>query len=211
MRIKRCFFVRLILVFGLIFTSFTASASNDADDTFCPGLDYKNRFEKKLIGELDVFAGGYLGNYILTGWAAGGRLFMHLNHFFALGGEYMYTPPSVDSISSFGLVKKTNTQQMIDGQIAFSWPILFGFGRNELPMDLFFTLGAGTININEMWSWLAVIGGGLKIYLNPEWMAVRIDVNSYMHNTPTVSGNKFSTNLAFLVGLAFYFPYKPAR
>lgn len=192
------------------FASSKCKATID-DDAFCPGLDYKKRFEKDMVGEVDVFGGGYFGNYVLSSWSAGGRLFMHFNHMFSFGGEYMYTNLDVDPPSSFGQIKKTNNQQIVDGQLAISWPILFGFGHNQFPMDLYLTVGAGTINLNQAWDWLALVGGGLKIYLDPEWIVLRVDVNTYLHNTPLVSGNKMATNLAILLGLGFYFPYKPVH
>lgn len=209
--IKTSFMRKLFFVLMQSILSLSVFASDNPDESICGDLDYRKRFEKELIGELDAFGGGYLGNYILTGWAAGGRLFMVFNHIFSFGGEYLYTPPSVDPLSSFAQVQTSTRQQIIDGQLAISWPIVFGFGDEQLPMDLYMTVGGGTININSGWSWLALVGGGLKMYLNPEWIALRIDVNSYMHNTPTIRGDKFSTNIAFLAGLAFYFPYRPVH
>ena len=53
-----------------------------------------------------------------------------------------------------------------------------------------------------------MIGGGLKVYLNPKWMALRVDVNSYIHPNPTITGNEIAGDVSFLFGLAFHFPYR---
>ena len=66
----------------------------------------------------------------------------------------------------------------------------------------------GSLNINDSWKWLAVIGGGLKVYMKPRWLALRVDVNSYIHPNPTVTGDEITGDVSFLFGLAFHFPYR---
>lgn len=210
--------VVIAVAFACLITPRISAADDDASEAadeaieqieeMCHDLDWRNRFSKKYIGEFDFFFGNYLGDYSQNTWTTGGRAYFHINHIFAVGAEYMYTDLRVDGPSSFGQVKKTDDQHIIDGQLMINNEILFAAGKSQIPMDLYLTVGGGMINTNRSWNWLAMIGGGLKVYLKPKWMALRVDVNSYIHPNPTIGGDEIAGDVSFLFGLAFHFPYR---
>ncbi len=176
----------------------------------CPALNINNRFSKENIAELNVFGGAFTGNLSGNTWAAGARGFFLLDSVFSIGAEYMYSTLNIDNGSGFGQIKTTNSQQIVDGQVAFNFPAMVKLGDVNMPLTIFATVGAGAIDINDSWKWLLVVGGGAKMYLQPEWLALRLDINSYLHNTPTITGNKFGADFAVTAGLSFFFPYRPA-
>ena len=215
-------FIFFIALITLIAVSYSPAAFADdppeeeeakqeeaAEGELCRTLDYRHRFSKKHIGEIDVFFGNYLGDFSQNTWSAGGRAYFHINHVFALGAEYNYSHIRVDSTSSFGRILQDKNQHILNAQLMINNEILFAAGKKQIPMDLYLTVGAGSLRINRQWKWLASIGGGVKVYLKPKWMALRIDVNSYIHPTPTATGNQIAGDVSFLFGLAFHFPYRP--
>jgi hypothetical protein len=177
----------------------------------CPGLDYRLRPSKKFIGEVDLIGGNYLGDLSRNTWAVGGRGYFHINHVFAVGTEYIYSRLSVDPSSDFGRGLKTKNQHILDAQLMINNEALIAAGSYQIPMDFYLTLGFGSIYINDQWEWLSIIGGGVKIYFKPSWVALRIDVNSYLHPAPTATGDKFSGDVSFLIGVAFHFPHRKAE
>jgi hypothetical protein len=175
----------------------------------CPGLDYKNRFSKKFIGEFDFMGGNYLGDYSQNTWAAGGRGYFHINHIVGIGVEYLYSHLRTDAASSAGQVMRTKNQHILDLHAILNNEIMFAAGKSAIPMDLFLTVGGGSVNINRQWKWLAMVGGGVKVFLKPRWMALRVDVASYIHPVQTTSGDQIAGDVSFLFGMAFHFPYRP--
>jgi len=193
-----------------------AEENNDAnvaveEDALCRELDYRYRFSKKGVGEIDILGGNYIGDYSQNTWAVGGRGYVHINHMFAVGAEYLYAHLRADSSSNFGKNLTNKNQHALSAQLMINNEILFAAGKSQIPMDLYLTVGGGAVRMNSDWAWLAVIGGGVKIYLKPKWMALRIDVNSYIHDTPPAGKNEISGDVSFLFGLAFHFPYRPPQ
>ncbi len=174
-------------------------------------LDHRERPSRNYIGEFDVFFGDYLGDETKNTWGTGGRALLHVNHLISFGAEYVYAPMSVDASSVFGTPNYNKNQHIVSGQVIFNNEAAIAFGRKSTPLDLYLTVGGGMMNINNQWKWLAVVGGGLKIYVGPEWFALKFDVNSYIHPIPKASGDSINGDMAIWLGTAFHFPNKKAE
>ncbi len=189
----------------------TPQAATEAKDDLPDVLDHRERPSRNYIGELDVFFGDYLGDETKNTWGTGGRALLHVNHLISFGAEYVYAPMSVDASSVFGTPNYNKNQHIVSGQVIFNNEAAIAFGRKSTPLDLYLTVGGGMMNINNQWKWLAVVGGGLKIYLGPEWFALKFDVNSYIHPIPKASGDTVNGDMAIWLGTAFHFPNKKAE
>ena len=172
--------------------------------------DRRYRFSKRHQSEFTIFGGDYLGDEWLNNWDVGARYFFHLNNAFALGGEYLYNPIRADDSGVFGKSLTTEFAQTVTAQMLYSNDAAFRTSvKSILECDLLLTLGVGAMQINHIWEWTVVIGGGLKIYTPVPWFAVRFDVNSYMHPTPKPTGNSFNADLVMNLGFSFLFPQRP--
>jgi hypothetical protein len=72
--------------------------------------------------------------------------------------------------------------------------------------DLFATIGGGSIQINDIWKYLIVVGGGIRVYTPIPWLAIRFDINSYMHPTPGPGGSGFNADMVMNLGMSFMIP-----
>lgn len=180
-------------------------------DKYQRGLDWHYRSSRKLIGELDAYGGWYLGDLSKSSWGVGGRTYLHINHIVAVGASYAYSPLVVDSTSEFGASVTNKNQHLINAEVMLTNQAAMMAGDHVIPLDFYFTVGQGAIWINNHWKWMTVIGGGLKIYTGPEWLALRFDVNSYIHPVPKPSGSSIGADVSFWVGAAFHFPNKKAE
>lgn len=171
-------------------------------------LDRRFRYSKRHQHEFSPFFGDYLGDEWLNNWDTGGRYFFHLNNAIAFGAEYMYSPIRVDSTSVFGESLTTKNTHTLDAQVIFSNEAAFRVGKSILECDLMLTVGGGSMMINDMWRWLAVVGGGIKLYTSIPWFAVRFDVNSYIHPTPKPGGDPINADMVINLGASFLFPQR---
>ncbi len=174
--------------------------------------DRRYRFSKRHQSEISIFGGDYLGDEWLNNWDVGARYYFHLNNAFALGAEYMYNPIRADDSGVFGQSLKTEFAQTVTAQLMYSNDAAFRSStKSVLEADLILTVGGGAMEINRVWEWVAVIGGGIKVYTPVPWFAVRFDVNSYMHPTPKPTGDAFNADLVMNVGFSFLFPKRPVE
>jgi hypothetical protein len=128
----------------------------------------------------------------------------------AIGAEYSYSDLRADSSGDFGGTLTTHQNHLVFGALAFSNAAAFRAGET-IDCDLFFTIGGGAMTINRQWQWTAVVGGGIRVYLPVPWLAIRFDVNSYMHPTPKPGGDAFNADLALNAGVSFIFPNREKR
>ena len=159
---------------------------------------------RKFQSEFGVFGGDFLGDEWYNNWDVGGRYYFNINKMFAFGAEYQYNPIRADSSGDFGKSLRTDNSHTLFGAISIANDAAFKAGKSIIDCDLFLTVGAGSMQINRDWEWLAVIGGGIKVYTPMRWMAVRFDVNSYMHPTPKPGGNSFNADMALNLGFSFF-------
>lgn len=183
----------------------------NTSDTIHQNLDRRYRFSKKFQSELGFFGGNYIGDEWRNTWDAGARYFLHFNNSVALGASYYYSPIVADNSSGFARSLSTKNTHSIDAEVMLSNDCAFRVSKSIIECDLFLTLGGGTININDKWNMLFVVGGGLIIYTPLPYIAVRFDVNSLMHKTPKPTGDTFNSDLTMNVGISFLFPGKKIK
>lgn len=159
---------------------------------------------RKFQSEFGVFGGDFLGDEWYNNWDVGARYYFNINKTFAIGAEYQYNPIRADSSGDFGRSLRTDNSHTLFGALAIANDAAIKAGKSIIDCDLFLTLGAGSMQINREWQWLALIGGGIKVYMPMRWMAVRFDVNSYLHPTPKPGGNSFNADMAINLGFSFF-------
>lgn len=204
--IQRVLVVALSVVAALLVTlrPAAAAAAEPAGDAACPPaaldavppvLDPACRHQKALQLELAPYGGSLLGPTIDSTFLVGGRLWLHLTAWLAAGASYGWTRPSA------GLPDAD--VHLVAGEVAFSNDMAIRFGQTVVPADLYLTLGLGAVRLRD-WELLGVLGGGVKFYTGLSWLAIRIDVNSYLHPTP--GGDGVDVDLAVTPGVSFLFP-----
>jgi hypothetical protein len=171
-------------------------------------FDREFRFSKKFQSELGFFGGSYLGDEWYNTWNIGGRYYLHLNNSIAFGTEYLYSPIRADASGDFGKSLTTNNMHTLTGAMMYSNGTAFRAGDSVVECDLILTVGGGAMQINRQWEPVALIGGGLKVYLPIPWFAIRFDVNTYLHPTPKPGGNSFNSDMLVNLGFSFLFPTK---
>jgi len=169
-------------------------------------LERSQRYSKKWQSEIGVFGGDYLGDEWLNTWDAGAHYYLHLNRTFAIGASYAYSRIRADADSSFGKSLTTKDQHIVDAELMISNECALRAGKSIIDCELFMTLGGGVTQINGQWKWLALIGGGMKVFFPPPWIALRFDVNSPIHPTPKPGGNSINADIMFNLGVSFFFP-----
>ncbi len=187
-----------------------SSESADEASTLPPILDPQFRHLKQHQFELSAYGGNYVGPSVEKSWLAGGRLHFHLSGTFAVGVTYGFQWLAVDSLSCEGPPISGRDTHYLDGELVISNDMAIRFGSNVVEADLFLTLGVGTLLIDEKWEVLGVLGGGVKFYTGLPWLAIRIDVNTYLHRVRHPAGSELDTNVSFMFGLAFLFPTNPS-
>jgi hypothetical protein len=176
-----------------------------ASDALPPILDPACRHRKVLQVELSLFGGSYLGASLGKTFLAGGRSYLHVDRMFAVGASYGFTHLFVGD-RRFGASIEDPNVHLLSGELAISNDIAMRMGATLLEMDLYLTLGAGALRLNEEWGALGVLGGGVKFYTDLPWLAVRLDVNTYMHGTH----GAFDVDFTVVAGLSFLFPTAPS-
>ncbi len=178
-----------------------------AEDAGCPAatlpglppvLDPACRHRKEWQAEVAPFGGSLLGPTLDATFVVGGRLWLHATSWLAAGASYGWSRPSSGGMGDVHLVA---------GEVALSNDMAIRFGGTVVPADLYLTLGVGAARLRG-WEVLGVLGGGVKFYTGLPWLAVRIDVNSYLHPTP--GGDGVDVDLAVTPGVSFLFPAEAA-
>jgi len=194
-----------VLVLFLVASNCVFAAEENLQEV----LDRRDRFSKHLQSEVNINGGDFLGDETHNSWNVGAKYYLHINDTFAIGASYAYTPIITDWSSTFGKSLKTKQQHIIDGEVMIANDTVFRAGKNIIECDMYLTVGAGTILINRHYEPMGVIGGGIKIYTGWPWLAIRIDVNTYLHPTPNPTGDTFNGDISMNGGVSFLFPVKP--
>lgn len=168
-------------------------------------LDFETRKAKIYRFELEPFGGEYLGNYLSNSWTVGGRFGYRFNDNITVGAEFSYSRIRYDPNSNFGVTVHTKNEYITDAFISLAFPMLQRTGRVISELDVFTTFGLGNLRINAGNNLVGLIGGGMRMYFKPKWIALKIDINTYMYELPTSSGSSFSDDWTFTVGPAFIF------
>ncbi len=173
-------------------------------------LEKEQRYSQKYQSEFGIYGGDFLGDEWYNTWNVGARYYFHISDMFAVGAEYFYSPIRVDSSGDFGKSLRTQQTHSLFAAMAFSNSGTLDMG-GIIDVDLYLTIGGGSMQINKIWEPMAVIGGGLKIYSPIPWFSVRFDVNSYLHPTPKPGGDSFNSDIAINAGVSFAFPVRDAK
>ncbi len=158
------------------------------------------RYQKARQLEISVSGGNYLGATLGQTWMVGSRVFYHLSNAWALGGEYGYAHPS------FGIGLQSASMHIANLECMFSSDAAIRVAQRALEMDFFITTGVGAMHINNTWEPDGLIGGGVKFYPGPSWLAVRIDVNNYAHYTTQTGAPRFDFDVTFQGGISILLP-----
>ncbi|MFO1520436.1 MAG: hypothetical protein U1F57_12370 [bacterium] len=185
----------------------SAPASLEKNAEIPPGLDFKTRRAQRRLIEFEPFGGEYLGNYLNNSFVVGARLAFRITEAISIGAEFNYS----------------NAQFRSHRQSADPSPL--GKSSSRMPSsmrhpsskakghsrsDLFTTVGIGDIHINGKDRVVGVLGGGLKLFFKPSWLALRFDINTYMYSLPRLNDSKFADDWSFTLGPSFLFvPKKP--
>ena len=186
---------------------FLSPALYAASEELPKALDDRHRHNHKNQFEISLNGGDYLGDQTGNSWTTGAKAYFSFNSIVGVGVNYAYTPLSVDSSSNFGQFLKTKDTHMLDAEVMLNNAAAFRAGK-VIECDLYLTLGVGTIWIDRKYKPMGMVGGGMKIYGKPDWLAFRIDVNSYLHPTPNPGGDKFNGDMAMTLGISFLFPVR---
>jgi hypothetical protein len=180
----------------------------DSRDVALPqALDPRYRHAKGGEIELTVFGATYLGASTKKSWLTGARAYYHLNAMFALGTSYGYQWIAVDRFHTSSAPLRNRHTHFINAEVAISNDVAMRFGSTVLELDLFMTLGAGALRLDGHWEMLGVIGGGLKAYTGVPWLALRIDVNNYLHRVRKPAGDTVDMDISFALGLSALLPH----
>jgi hypothetical protein len=171
-----------------------------------PVLDPEMRHRKTNQLELAIFGGTYTGPSLKKSWITGGRGYFHLSNMFAVGGSYGYSHHAVNQYAGPGTQLEQRNTHYLTAEGAMSTDVAMRMGRSLIEMDLYMTLGAGARQLNGDWGPLGMIGGGVKFYTGLSWLAVRIDVNNYLHRV----GDAVDMDISFSGNVAFLFPSTPS-
>lgn len=163
-----------------------------------PALDPKYRHRKDLQVEAGIFGGTYLGATLGGTFLSGARVAFHVDGMWAVQVEYDY--------SRWGDAKLDRNVHHLTAAALISNDLAVRFGRTVVPMDLYLTLGVGATRLDAVWEPLGRVGGGVKFYTGVPWLAVRIDLDTWIH---PVAGH-VDSDISLALGLSFLFPASPA-
>lgn len=189
----------------------SAPASLEKNAEIPPGLDFKTRRAQRRLIEFEPFGGEYLGNYLNNSFVVGARLAFRITEAISIGAEFNYSNAQFDPTGSFGRSVTTRKEFITDAFFVYAIPILQRAGKKGIQeADLFTTVGIGDIHINGKDRVVGVLGGGLKLFFKPSWLALRFDINTYMYSLPRLNDSKFADDWSFTLGPSFLFvPKKP--
>ncbi|HPW45970.1 MAG TPA: hypothetical protein PKU96_06340 [bacterium] len=169
-------------------------------------LKLKIQPSKKNMNELTFFGGNYLGDKWGNSWDIGGMYTFYFNDTFGVAANYAYSKIYGDSSDIFESNLANDNVHSVFGAVILNNDAAFRAGKSIIQCDLFATLGGGSIQINNIWKYLLVIGGGIRVYTPIPWFAVRFDVNSYMHPTPGIGGSAFNADILMNLGFSVMLP-----
>ncbi len=171
-----------------------------------PDLDPAHRHQKRHQLELAPFIGTYLGATLKKSWITGVHSQLRLSDLLAVGASYGYSHHAVNLLSCAGDELRDRDAHYLSGEVSIAVDAAMRVGRHVVQMDLYATLGAGALELNGDWSALGVIAGGVRFYTGLPWLAIRIDVDNYLHRIPLSTGDKTDVDVSFQLGIALLFP-----
>ena len=98
----------------------------------------------------------------------------------------------------------------LSAQVVISQAAALRTGKRVMEMDFFAMIGMGAMWLNRAWEPMGEIGGGVKFYTGIPWLAFRIDVDNYVHNTVQPGKNSIDFDVMMSGGVSFLFPTRPS-
>jgi hypothetical protein len=182
-----------------------ASASEASLRAIPPILDPAFRHQKRWQLELSPHGGSYLGRSVGSSFLAGLRADLHLSQLVAVGVTYDYS--RLQSPSALQPLPADRELHSLLAEASLSNDLAMRIGKKLIALDLFLTLGIGGLRITETWKVAGLVGGGVKFYTGLPWLAVRIDLQTHIHPTPTgPDSQRIDTDLSLALGLSFFLP-----
>ncbi len=203
---------RLLLATSLaiLLGPLTSSAQPPVDPRAIPPiLDPAFRHRKRAQLELSPHGGSYLGRSVGSSFLTGVRAHLHLSELLAVGASYDYS--RLQSPSALATLPAARDLHSILAEASLANDLAMRVGKTLIALDLYLTLGLGALQIADEWKLAGVVGGGVKFYTRLSWLAVRIDLQSHIHPTPTGPGaQRVDVDLALTGGLSFFLPARPS-
>lgn len=175
-----------------------------------PILDHNYRHRKKNQFEIYLNGGAYLGNSIGQTWLVGTKMTYWLNNTIGLGVNYTFSKLLTNRGSPFGSVITDSNMHAMSGQVVLSQAAALRTGKRVMEIDFFAMIGMGTMYLNGQWEPMGEIGGGAKFYTGLPWLAFRIDVDNYVHNTSQPGKDSIDFDVMLMGGVSFLFPSRPS-
>jgi len=216
MNFKRTLFLAFaLLIFATPIAAIAEEAQRPDDENVNihavpPILDPHFRHRKKGQLEISPYGGSNLGASLSQTWIAGSRLYLHLNNTYAIGANYSFSTIGGAANRSMGGILEDDILHYLNAEAMISNDVAMRVGSSLIEMDLYMTLGVGGIFINTDWQPMGVAGGGVKVYTGIPWLAVRVDVNNYIHPTQHRGSTAVDCDVTFTGGISFLFPSNPS-
>ena len=184
-----------------------ARAAPPAEEQAVPRvLDPDFRHNARLQMEIAPYGGSLLGSQVGGTWVAGVHAWFHIDDMFVVGASYGLTYLYGDTDSRGDAITDPRVH-LLSGELALKNAMAIRLGSAIVEADLYLTLGGGALLLNETWGVLGVLGGGVKFYTGVPWLAIRLDVDSYMHG----DGGSFQADMGLTLGVCFLFPAQAPR
>ena len=152
-----------------------------------------------------MYIGDYLGDESANSWMFGGGYAYQFSDY--LGASTIYTYHRIRPISNSQLANnfRSRDAHIITFAGILSNPLVLKVGKHGLSCDIFLNLGVGPGYFNAYWEPVGTVGGGLRAYIS-KWVAIRFDVNTYIH--PLRSGNteRVNADMGVMGGISILFP-----
>jgi hypothetical protein len=203
MQNPRCALVVAAFVAASLPTRTEAAAASDPPEADSV-LDASRRNLRGNQVSIDGFGGSLIGGSIGHSYVAGARVtyfpIRQLGIGAAYGNSYVF--------SDRGLLPLDNrTVHYIHGRLELPIASALRLGRRHtVQMDLFGEGGAGAVYLGERWEPLGAVGGGVRIYPRIAWLAITVNVLTYLHYTKQELRKVFDGDVAFTLGLALVLP-----
>lgn len=200
----------LAVVLTLLVCPLASRAEPPADPRAIPPiLDPAFRHRKRAQLELSPHGGSYLGRSVGSSFLTGVRAHLHLSELVAVGASYDYS--RLQSPSALAPLPAARDLHSILAEASLSNDLAMRVGKTLIALDLYLTLGLGALLIVDTWKLAGVVGGGVKFYTSLSWLAVRIDLQSHIHPTPTgLDTQRIDVDLSLTAGLSFFLPPRPS-
>lgn len=171
-------------------------------------LEADQRYRRQHQLAVQAYGGSYLGPSAGSSFITGARLLYWVTRMIGVGAGYSYA--QLAGSHDLGPVSSRQLH-IINGQLELSMDASLRLSSSTvLEADLFGTFGGGAIWIADGWRPTGLIGGGLRVYPGPDWLAIRVEVLNWLHMTPLPGGDSFEADLAFTLTLSFLVPPRQA-